>query len=268
MNLRIWARDNQAWLTLAISATGVLVAIVALFPAFRGNVPASNSTTPTDQSTRRALDPERGFSPAPDATNEQTAQALEPRDLAGVGHQLADGRENVESLATAQAGWGKGTKSAPEGEVVAQHQTYFAQGKLEARLVKGGPSRLMVWAHMHGRHAGRAGRTSYEAGILVTDGSWNYWASEPLALSVQGAWDKPDHNMHKYGQWEMTDSVLEAYSTETKLQIVVFGERERSGDIDTLFNPDAEKVMERYLRGKLTAEHFLELLNDGKKVPR
>ena len=160
-------------------------------------------------------------------------------------------------------------KTKPPTKQVAAGKKAFAKGEAEAVLGKGGPSGVFLWAHWHGVHNDRAGKTKYKVTALVRDeGNYYYMALPVLDQEVKGVADKPDRHRHGFGQFRLppgddAEALKDAVDAKVKLIVEVNGLRDNKGFFGTV-QDDAKKIVGKYLEGKVDAKELLKGLNKGK----
>lgn len=163
-------------------------------------------------------------------------------------------------------GWHDG-----EGNTPPAHVTYgksgLAKGKLEAMLVKGGPTGAWVWAHFHGRHKDRHGETHFNGYVTVTDDSgFSYMVTPSVSFTVKGVLDKPDRNKHKWAQFtasgETATWLKMAVDQGTTLHVNCHASRDRN-DVNWIAN-QFKGILKGYLEGNTPYASLLRELNAGK----
>jgi len=160
-------------------------------------------------------------------------------------------------------------RTNPPSTKIAQGEKSFAKGEAEAVLGKGGPTGAFVWAHWHGIHPDRQGKTKYKVTALVRDeGGYYYMALPLLDQEVEGVGDKKERHRHGYGQFVLppgddAEFLKLAVDGDVKLIVEVNGTRENEGFFGTLKEEAQEKVKE-FLSGTIGEIDLLKSLNEGK----
>ncbi len=153
--------------------------------------------------------------------------------------------------------------------VVAAGTRDFAEGNAEAKLAKGGPSGVFLWAHLHGIHPDRNGSSTYKLTVLVRDeGGYHYMATPRLESKVVGVLDKPERHRHSYGQFRLppgddADALKDAVGGGVKLIVEINATRENKGFFGDV-PEQAKQLIGKYLEGQLSQIDLLKQLNIGK----
>ncbi|WP_341347142.1 hypothetical protein [Paenibacillus sp. FSL H3-0469] len=164
----------------------------------------------------------------------------------------------------------------PQAVRVSEGHIDFAVGasKADAILAKGGPADCFIWSHFHGIHQDRYGQSDYTLCILVTDESnYPYFISGPLSETIKGEIDKPDVHLHCYAAFPPTTDLQTAVNNNNKkLTVTLKGSRKRDDwgwltkELQGIFSDLKEEVVEKYIKGSISPENLLLILQGKSPV--
>ncbi len=177
----------------------------------------------------------------------------------------------INSIGDWRCGGGKGDTVSIEQptQVISEANLAFAKGDVEAKLGKGGPTGVFLWAHLHAIHPDRLGASTYRVVVLVRDEGGFYYLATPLLFeTVEGVPLLPDSHRHCFGQFHLPSgpsaTALKAcVDANEKLIVEIHGERNNEGFFGDL-KGGSDEAIRQFFSSKVSASELLDKLNGNK----